>query len=132
MYSLNELLELFNSRESTYINLKSINIFDFLTLYIAWDGCQNLALSSMHWFPCNLCFSRPGLLNAGDPSYPWLADSWPATSLPVNNSNSGPNDIGNFGRGGKLCFINNVIWVLSFFDLPGFFLKRHIREYLLP
>ncbi|XP_006866509.1 PREDICTED: roundabout homolog 2-like, partial [Chrysochloris asiatica] len=42
--------------------------------------------------------SRPGLLNAGDPSYPWLADSWPATSLPVNNSNSGPNEIGNFGR----------------------------------
>lgn len=50
------------------------------------------------------CFSRPGLLNAGDPSYPWLADSWPATSLPVNNSNSGPNEIANFGRGGKLCF----------------------------
>lgn len=46
--------------------------------------------------------SRPGLLNAGDPSYPWLADSWPATSLPVNNSNSGPNDIGNFGRGDVL------------------------------
>ncbi|XP_063126870.1 roundabout homolog 2 isoform X24 [Rattus norvegicus] len=43
--------------------------------------------------------SRPGLLNTGDPSYPWLADSWPATSLPVNNSNSGPNEIGNFGRG---------------------------------
>ncbi|XP_012586796.1 PREDICTED: roundabout homolog 2 isoform X6 [Condylura cristata] len=46
--------------------------------------------------------SRPGLLNAGDPSYPWLADSWPATSLPVNNSNSGPNEIGNFGRGDAL------------------------------
>ncbi|XP_051047711.1 roundabout homolog 2 isoform X9 [Phodopus roborovskii] len=43
--------------------------------------------------------SRPGLLNASDPNYPWLADSWPATSLPVNNSNSGPNEIGNFGRG---------------------------------
>ncbi|XP_053926050.1 roundabout homolog 2 isoform X17 [Cuculus canorus] len=43
--------------------------------------------------------SRPGLLNASDPSYPWLADSWPATSLPVNNSTSGPNDLGNFGRG---------------------------------
>uniref|UniRef100_A0A663NB40 Roundabout guidance receptor 2 n=1 Tax=Athene cunicularia TaxID=194338 RepID=A0A663NB40_ATHCN len=42
--------------------------------------------------------SRPGLLNASDPSYPWLADSWPATSLPVNNSTSGPNDLGNFGR----------------------------------
>ncbi|KAM5124848.1 LOW QUALITY PROTEIN: roundabout homolog 2-like [Callospermophilus lateralis] len=46
--------------------------------------------------------SCPGLLNAGDPSYPWLDDSWPATSLPVNNSNSGPNEIGNFGRGDVL------------------------------
>lgn len=46
--------------------------------------------------------SRPGLLNTGDPNYPWLADSWPATSLPVNNSNSGPNEIGNFGRGDVL------------------------------
>uniref|UniRef100_A0A672TWZ3 Roundabout guidance receptor 2 n=1 Tax=Strigops habroptila TaxID=2489341 RepID=A0A672TWZ3_STRHB len=46
--------------------------------------------------------SRPGLLNASDPSYPWLADSWPATSLPVNNSASGPNDLGNFGRGDVL------------------------------
>ncbi|XP_069331121.1 roundabout homolog 2 isoform X3 [Eulemur rufifrons] len=46
--------------------------------------------------------SRPGLLNAGDPNYPWLADSWPATSLPVNNSNSGPNEIGNFSRGDVL------------------------------
>ncbi|XP_042532765.1 roundabout homolog 2 isoform X3 [Dipodomys spectabilis] len=46
--------------------------------------------------------SRPGLLNSGDPSYPWLADSWPATSLPVNNSNSGPSEIGNFGRGDVL------------------------------
>uniref|UniRef100_A0A4X2LE20 Roundabout guidance receptor 2 n=1 Tax=Vombatus ursinus TaxID=29139 RepID=A0A4X2LE20_VOMUR len=46
--------------------------------------------------------SRPGLLDASDPSYPWLADSWPATSLPVNNSSSGPNDIGNFGRGDVL------------------------------
>ncbi|XP_068126619.1 roundabout homolog 2 isoform X16 [Hyperolius riggenbachi] len=41
--------------------------------------------------------SRPGLLNASDPSYPWLADSWPASSLPVNNSNNGPNDLVNFG-----------------------------------
>ncbi|EHB00918.1 Roundabout-like protein 2 [Heterocephalus glaber] len=48
--------------------------------------------------------SRPGLLNAGDPNYPWLADSWPATSLPVNNSNSGPNEIGNFGRGDLMGF----------------------------
>ncbi|XP_077336218.1 roundabout homolog 2 isoform X16 [Lithobates pipiens] len=41
--------------------------------------------------------SRPGLLNASDPSYPWLADSWPASSMPVNNSNNGPNDLVNFG-----------------------------------
>nr|XP_020641097.1 roundabout homolog 2 isoform X7 [Pogona vitticeps] len=46
--------------------------------------------------------SRPGLLNASDPSYPWLADSWPATSLPVNNTTSGPNDLANFGRGDVL------------------------------
>ncbi|XP_031719306.1 roundabout homolog 2 isoform X9 [Anarrhichthys ocellatus] len=43
--------------------------------------------------------SRPGLLNASDPGYPWLADSWPATSLPVNSSSGGPNDMSNFGRG---------------------------------
>ncbi|KAJ8280155.1 hypothetical protein GJAV_G00051170 [Gymnothorax javanicus] len=43
--------------------------------------------------------SRPGLLNASDPGYPWLADSWPATSLPVNSGSGGPNDLGNFGRG---------------------------------
>ncbi|XP_073440564.1 roundabout homolog 2 isoform X9 [Dendrobates tinctorius] len=44
--------------------------------------------------------SRPGLLNPSDPNYPWLADSWPASSLPVNNSNNGPNDLVNFGCGG--------------------------------
>ncbi|XP_041734003.2 LOW QUALITY PROTEIN: roundabout homolog 2-like [Coregonus clupeaformis] len=43
--------------------------------------------------------SRPGLLNASDPCYPWLADSWPATSLPVNSGSGGPNDLSNFGRG---------------------------------
>ncbi|XP_077954415.1 roundabout homolog 2 isoform X8 [Gasterosteus aculeatus] len=43
--------------------------------------------------------SRPGLLNSSDPGYPWLADSWPATSLPVNSSSGGPNDLSNFGRG---------------------------------
>ncbi|XP_078265882.1 roundabout homolog 2 [Rhinoraja longicauda] len=51
--------------------------------------------------------SRPGLLNPGDSSYPWLADSWPATSLPVNGSTNGPGDlgggggVGNFGRAGQ-------------------------------
>ncbi|KAG5837543.1 hypothetical protein ANANG_G00240440 [Anguilla anguilla] len=34
--------------------------------------------------------SRPGLLNASDPGYPWLADSWPATSLPVNSGSAVP------------------------------------------
>uniref|UniRef100_A0A8C1MAD6 Roundabout, axon guidance receptor, homolog 2 (Drosophila) n=1 Tax=Cyprinus carpio TaxID=7962 RepID=A0A8C1MAD6_CYPCA len=43
--------------------------------------------------------SRPGLLNASDSGYPWLADSWPATSLPVNSGSGGPNDLNNFGRG---------------------------------
>uniref|UniRef100_A0A8C1NEY2 Roundabout, axon guidance receptor, homolog 2 (Drosophila) n=1 Tax=Cyprinus carpio TaxID=7962 RepID=A0A8C1NEY2_CYPCA len=43
--------------------------------------------------------SRPGLLNANDSGYPWLADSWPATSLPVNSGSGGPNDLNNFGRG---------------------------------
>ncbi|XP_041128097.1 roundabout homolog 2-like isoform X10 [Polyodon spathula] len=43
--------------------------------------------------------SRPGLLNASDPSYPWLADSWPASSIPGTN---GPNDLGNFSRGDAL------------------------------
>ncbi|MGH0130339.1 UNVERIFIED_CONTAM: hypothetical protein FKN15_042620, partial [Acipenser sinensis] len=43
--------------------------------------------------------SRPGLLNASDPGYPWLADSWPATSIPGTN---GPNDLGNFSRGDAL------------------------------
>lgn len=68
---------------------------------------NTLVVMSFH----SLCFiqlfillflhSRPGLLNAGDPGYPWLADSWPATSLPVNSSSGGPNDLSNFGRGGE-------------------------------
>uniref|UniRef100_A0A8C9UZ82 Roundabout, axon guidance receptor, homolog 2 (Drosophila) n=1 Tax=Scleropages formosus TaxID=113540 RepID=A0A8C9UZ82_SCLFO len=44
----------------------------------------------------SLPHTRPGLLNPSDPGYPWLADSWPATSLPVNNGSGGPNDMGNF------------------------------------
>ncbi|XP_041437546.1 roundabout homolog 2 isoform X11 [Xenopus laevis] len=46
--------------------------------------------------------SRPGLLNANDATYPWLADSWPASSMPVNNSNNGPNDLVNFSCGDVL------------------------------
>ncbi|KAK7882046.1 hypothetical protein WMY93_028220 [Mugilogobius chulae] len=42
--------------------------------------------------------SRPGLLSSSDPSYPWLADSWPAPSLPVTSSSGGPNELSNFGR----------------------------------
>ncbi|CAH2219436.1 roundabout homolog 2 isoform X6 [Pelobates cultripes] len=49
--------------------------------------------------------SRPGLLNASDTSYPWLADSWPASSMPVNNSNNGPNDLVNFGCGDVLAAV---------------------------
>lgn len=47
-----------------------------------------------------LC-SRPGLLKAGDPGLPWLADSWPSTSLPANGGLGSPKGGGNFGRGGK-------------------------------
>lgn len=105
IYSFNEPLKFLNSWEPTHFNLKWIKIFlNSLIYFSAGDRCPNFSWSSMGWFPSNFCFSRPGLLNAGDPSYPWLADSWPATSLPVNNSNSGPNEIGNFGRGGKLCY----------------------------
>ncbi|XP_039601803.1 roundabout homolog 2 isoform X3 [Polypterus senegalus] len=46
--------------------------------------------------------SRPGLLNAGEPGYPWLADSWPTSSLPVNSGSGGPNELGNFSRGDVL------------------------------
>ncbi|XP_067897397.1 roundabout homolog 2 isoform X6 [Heterodontus francisci] len=45
--------------------------------------------------------SRPGLLNPGDSSYPWLADSWPTTSLPVNGSSNGPTDLGDLGGMGN-------------------------------
>lgn len=45
--------------------------------------------------------SRPGLLKAGDQGLPWLADSWPSTSLPANGGLGSPKGGGNFGRGGK-------------------------------
>lgn len=45
--------------------------------------------------------SRPGLLKAGDPGLPWLADSWPSTSLPANGGLGSPKGGSNFGRGGK-------------------------------
>ncbi|KAK1800205.1 hypothetical protein P4O66_000253 [Electrophorus voltai] len=45
---------------------------------------------------------RPGLLKAGDPGLPWLADSWPSTSLPASGMLGAPKDHSNFGRGGKI------------------------------
>lgn len=56
----------------------------------------------MHVFYFSLCPSRPGLLKAGDPGLPWLADSWPSTSLPANSGLGAPKDLTNFGRGGKI------------------------------
>jgi len=44
--------------------------------------------------------SRPGLLKAGDQGLPWLADSWPSTSLPANGGLGSPKGGSNFGRGG--------------------------------
>uniref|UniRef100_A0A671UCI6 Roundabout guidance receptor 2 n=1 Tax=Sparus aurata TaxID=8175 RepID=A0A671UCI6_SPAAU len=46
--------------------------------------------------------SRPGLLKAGDQGLPWLADSWPSTSLPANGGLGSPKGSGNFGRGDVL------------------------------
>ncbi|KAI1903450.1 hypothetical protein AGOR_G00027320 [Albula goreensis] len=46
--------------------------------------------------------SRPGLLKAGDPRFPWLGDSWPSTSLPINSSARATKSAGNFGRGDVL------------------------------
>ncbi|XP_076875875.1 roundabout homolog 2-like isoform X2 [Brachyhypopomus gauderio] len=46
--------------------------------------------------------SRPGLLKAGDPGLPWLADSWPSTSLPASSVLGAPKDHSNFGRGDVL------------------------------
>ncbi|XP_031427689.1 roundabout homolog 2-like isoform X2 [Clupea harengus] len=45
---------------------------------------------------------RPGLLKAGDPGFPWLADSWPSTSLPANGALGAPKDRANYGRGDVL------------------------------
>uniref|UniRef100_A0A671YCA5 Roundabout, axon guidance receptor, homolog 2 (Drosophila) n=1 Tax=Sparus aurata TaxID=8175 RepID=A0A671YCA5_SPAAU len=55
-------------------------------------GLSNYLMFILLFHPVFLS-SRPGLLNASDPGYPWLADSWPATSLPVNSSSGGPNDL---------------------------------------
>uniref|UniRef100_A0A3B4YQ09 Roundabout, axon guidance receptor, homolog 2 (Drosophila) n=1 Tax=Seriola lalandi dorsalis TaxID=1841481 RepID=A0A3B4YQ09_SERLL len=67
------------------------------SIWLYWRRKKRKGLSNYHQ-QGDGCH-RPGLLNAGDPGYPWLADSWPATSLPVNSSSGGPNDLSNFGRG---------------------------------
>uniref|UniRef100_A0A8D3CUC0 Roundabout, axon guidance receptor, homolog 2 (Drosophila) n=1 Tax=Scophthalmus maximus TaxID=52904 RepID=A0A8D3CUC0_SCOMX len=46
--------------------------------------------------------SRPGLLKAGDQGLPWLADSWPSTSLPASRGLGSPKGGNNFGRGDVL------------------------------
>nr|XP_040038202.1 roundabout homolog 2-like isoform X2 [Gasterosteus aculeatus aculeatus] len=46
--------------------------------------------------------SRPGLLKTGDQGLPWLADSWPSTSLPANGGLGSPKGGSNFGRGDVL------------------------------
>uniref|UniRef100_A0A3B4YIC6 Roundabout homolog 2-like n=1 Tax=Seriola lalandi dorsalis TaxID=1841481 RepID=A0A3B4YIC6_SERLL len=46
--------------------------------------------------------NRPGLLKTGDPGLPWLADSWPSTSLPANRDLGSPKGGNNFGRGDVL------------------------------
>lgn len=46
-----------------------------------------------------------GFLNVGDFSYLWFVDFWLVISLLVNNSNSGLNDIGNFGCGDVLLLV---------------------------
>uniref|UniRef100_A0A669C6Y7 Roundabout, axon guidance receptor, homolog 2 (Drosophila) n=1 Tax=Oreochromis niloticus TaxID=8128 RepID=A0A669C6Y7_ORENI len=71
------------------------------SIWLYWRRKKRKGLSNyaVLWPVSNLLFdplfplSRPGLLNASDPGYPWLADSWPATSLPVNSSSGGPNDL---------------------------------------
>ncbi|KAG7321591.1 hypothetical protein KOW79_014449 [Hemibagrus wyckioides] len=62
-------------------------------------GLSNYAVQSFTFTPAGTVHLRPGILNAGEASYPWLADSWPASSMPVNSSSGGPSDLGNFGRG---------------------------------
>ncbi|KAL6099014.1 robo2 [Pungitius sinensis] len=46
--------------------------------------------------------SRPGLLKTGDQGLPWLADSWPSTSLPADGGLGSPKGGSNFGRGDVL------------------------------
>uniref|UniRef100_A0A8C1VFB3 Roundabout, axon guidance receptor, homolog 2 (Drosophila) n=1 Tax=Cyprinus carpio TaxID=7962 RepID=A0A8C1VFB3_CYPCA len=77
------------------------------SIWLYWRRKKRKGLSNYFSISFSLSFSsghvfsgghlRPGLLNASDSGYPWLADSWPATSLPVNSGSGGPNDLNNFG-----------------------------------
>lgn len=78
--------------------------YSLCLLFTLWVSCRayaNINMSSIslsfYLFP-----SRPGLLKAGDPGLPWLADSWPSTSLPANSGLGASKDLTNFGRGGKI------------------------------
>ncbi|KAJ0004339.1 hypothetical protein NQD34_010553 [Periophthalmus magnuspinnatus] len=57
--------------------------------------------------------SRPGLLKAGDQGLPWLADSWPSTSLPANGGLGSPKSSSNFGRGDVLPSVEKTGTMLS-------------------
>uniref|UniRef100_A0A8C5N7Q8 Roundabout, axon guidance receptor, homolog 2 (Drosophila) n=1 Tax=Gouania willdenowi TaxID=441366 RepID=A0A8C5N7Q8_GOUWI len=63
------------------------------SIWLYWRRKKRKGLSNYAVSYCVFSDSRPGLLNASDPGYPWLADSWPATSLPVNSGSGGPNDL---------------------------------------
>ncbi|XP_072302616.1 roundabout homolog 2-like isoform X1 [Eucyclogobius newberryi] len=57
--------------------------------------------------------SRPGLLKAGDQGLPWLADSWPSTSLPANGGLGSPKSSSHFGRGDVLPSVEKTGTMLS-------------------
>uniref|UniRef100_A0A8L0DKQ2 Roundabout, axon guidance receptor, homolog 2 (Drosophila) n=1 Tax=Oncorhynchus mykiss TaxID=8022 RepID=A0A8L0DKQ2_ONCMY len=75
------------------------------SIWLYWRRKKRKGLSNYAVFPCVTSPvsppSRPGLLNASDAGYPWLADSWPATSLPVNSGSGGPNDLNTSSNGDK-------------------------------
>lgn len=71
-------------------------IFNYVTLSLSAPPSSCLFVSLQ-----TSSRSRPGLLKAGDPGLPWLADSWPSTSLPANGGLGSPKGGNNFGRGGK-------------------------------
>ncbi|KAJ8275527.1 hypothetical protein COCON_G00072790 [Conger conger] len=66
-------------------------------------GLSNYAVTFQRGDRALLGNGRPGLLKSGDPRLPWLGDSWPSTSLPVNSSSRGAKGGANFGRGETCC-----------------------------